>query len=66
MPFYSSSEAKNAYFMTSEATNEINFLASRGAINGIFIPKGVRALTGYFGLPMRSKNKSGSSQVSSY
>ena len=39
MPCYSSSEAKNAYFMTSEATNEIYFLASRGAINGIFIPK---------------------------
>ena len=30
MPFISSSEAKNAYFMSGEATNEIyNFLASR-------------------------------------
>ena len=28
--------------------------------------KGVRALRGYFGSPMRSKNKSSSSQVSSY
>ena len=28
--------------------------------------KGVRALRGYFGPPMRSKNKSCSSQVSSY
>ena len=25
MPFFSSSEAKNAYFMSGEATNEITF-----------------------------------------
>ena len=30
------------------------------------IRKGVNALRGYFGPPMRSKNKSGSTQVSSY
>ena len=33
MPFILSSEAKNAYFMNGEATNEINFfLASRDEI----------------------------------
>ena len=30
------------------------------------LTKGARALRGYFGPPMRSKNKSCSSQVSSY
>ena len=40
MPFISSSEAKNAYFMSGEATNEIFiFLASRDEINGIFMTK---------------------------
>ena len=40
MTFITSSEAKNAYFMSGEATNEIYiFLASRDEINGIFIPK---------------------------
>ena len=35
MPFISSSEAKNAYFMSGKATNE----DLRVEINGIFIPK---------------------------
>ena len=41
MPFISSSEAKNAYFMSGKATNEIflHFLTSGDEINGIFIPK---------------------------
>ena len=41
MPFISSSEAKNAYFMSGEATNEIFFIffASRDEINGIFMTK---------------------------
>ena len=37
MPFISSSEAKNAYFMSGEWN--IHFLASQDEINGIFIPK---------------------------
>ena len=38
MPFISSSEAKNAYFMSGEETNKIlHFLASRYEINGIFM-----------------------------
>ena len=40
MPFISSSEAKNAYFMSGEATVEIYiFFASRDEINGIFMTK---------------------------
>ena len=35
MPFISSSEAKNAYFMSGE----VHFLASQDEINGIFISK---------------------------
>ena len=33
MPFISCSEAKNAFFMSGEATNEIYFLASREFYN---------------------------------
>ena len=36
MPFISSSEAKNAYFMSGE---NIHFLTSLDEINGIFIPR---------------------------
>ena len=36
MPVISSSEAKNAYFMIGEATNEIYIFSLQ--INGIFIP----------------------------
>ena len=39
MSFISSSEEKNAYFMSGEATNDIHFLASRDEINGIFMTK---------------------------
>ena len=42
MPFISSSEAKNAYFMSGEAPNEIyifSLQASRDEIDGIFIQK---------------------------
>ena len=48
MPFISSSVAKNAYFMSGEARNELNifsplmkyaFFASLDEINDIFIPK---------------------------
>ena len=39
MTFISSSEAKNAYFMSGQATNEIYRLASRDEINGIFMTK---------------------------
>ena len=38
MPFISSSEAKNAYFMSGKAMNEIyNFYTSLDEINGIFM-----------------------------
>ena len=39
MPFISSSEAKNAYFMSGKATNEIYIFSLHEMINGIFIPK---------------------------
>ena len=38
MPFISSNEAKNLYFISDEATNEIfHFFASQDEINGIFM-----------------------------
>ena len=39
MPFISSSEAKNVYFIRGFATHEISIFASLDEINGIFIPK---------------------------
>ena len=40
LTFISLSEAKNVYFMSGEATNEINvFLESLDEINGIFMTK---------------------------
>ena len=39
MPFISSSEAKNAYFMSGEPRMKYAFFASRNEINGMFIPK---------------------------
>ena len=48
MPFISSSEAKNAYFMRGEATNEkYIFLASRDEINGIIHDKTLNFLIIY-------------------